>query len=549
MRTPASRFAAIAQGGVLAVVLSLGVAGIWLGTPPAQAAPAASALRQQLEHRYEAFSISNGVLLRARQERLGVRTVEVSGDAIVVNGAKVGPEVLRSWMGDGEAELILKLQELPPGDRQELFGFKRTAGKAPAATESTGNTTESTGKANESTGKANESKSTSEGAEAEKPEAEAGENGKVPTPPEPPEAPAPPRPSVEAPAPPSIPTVNTGSRVKFGGGVTVERNEVADDVVAFGGPVHVEGEVSHDVIAFGGSARINGRVGGDVRVFGGSVHLGPHAEVMGDVSAAGGTVSRESGSQVHGAETEARGPFPGWNIWVPRGDEDFHRWPFVFFPLGIGAGGRMLGLLMGAALISLVLLVARGSFERVDFEITTQFWQSLLAGFLAQIVFLPLLIIVTVVLIISVVGCALLLLYPVIFVGLLLMALVGFAAACHRTGRLIEDRFSWQFGHPWVATLVGFFAIEIWSVIGSILRIGGFHMFFIAQIVALFGVAVRYVAVTAGFGGALLAYFRYRRIRRSGGLEPPVQVTPPPPPAGPIFSSVAAPPSPAPPQS
>jgi hypothetical protein len=487
-------------------------------------------LRQELEPRFEAFAITNGVLLRARQERLGVRTVEVSGDSVVVNGAKVGPEVLRSWMGDADADLILRLLSLPPGDRQEVFGFKRSATTTAPVIQNP------------------EHPSADERAAREEDETtEAPPRPTSPTPPTPPEpalAPTPPTPPT-SPTPPTPPAINTGSRVRFGGGVTVERNEVADDVVAFGGPVHVEGEVSHDVMSFGGSIRINGRVAGDVHSFGGGVHLGPHAEVMGDISSSGGGVTREPGSRVHGTISEGN-PFSGLLFDGRRDHEGFRRWPAGFlYPFGLGVGGRLSTLLMLAALVALAMLVARGTFERVDFELATQFWKALLAGILAQILFLPLLAVVSVVLLISVIGCALFLLYPIIFVALLLMALVGFAAACHRTGRWLETRFSWRLESPWAALFIGFVVIESWSLFAGMIRMGGSHLWAVAQMFSLFGFAVRYVAWTAGFGGALLAYSRQRRIRRSGVLtqpgEPMTSSAPPlPPPAPPLGGGSAA---------
>jgi len=363
-----------------------------------------------------------------------------------------------------------------------------------------------------------------------------------PEPPSPPAAPTPPTPPspLAAPTPPTppSPTVNTGSRVRLGGPVTVERNEIADDVAVFGGPVHVEGEVSHDVVAIGGSVRINGRVGGDVHSIGGGVHLGPRAEVMGDVTTAGGAVVREPGARVHGNVSEAGGPFPG--IGWTGGPGWIHHGPFrLFFPFGISVFSHVTGLLVLLLLASLAMLIARRSFERVDFELAARFWHALLAGFLAQLVFLPLLAVVTVVLAISIVGCALFLLYPVVFVMLVLVGVLGFSVACYRTGRWLEHRFEWRPASPWAALLIGFLAIEVWSLFGDIF--GGMRLYVLSAIFGSFGLAVRYVAWTSGFGAAILAYSRYRERRRAGQWdvgEIPRPPAPPPPPASPTSPSV-----------
>jgi hypothetical protein len=533
MWTPSRSFSAAARRSSLAVltVAYLGAAAIV--SLPAHAAPSGPAavdhkhLRQQLDQRYEAFSISNGVLLKARQEKLGVRTVEVSGSDVVVNGAKVGPEVLRSWMGDNDSEPVLQLLSLSPADRQELFGFKRSASSTAPPAESPAIAPSVVEQDDEKVTTKEQRKAEKEKAKEEARRSDSDDESDMSVPPVPPVLPMPPV--------PDMPSMNTGSRVRFGGGVTVERTEVADDVVVFGGPVHVEGEVSHDVVSFGGTVRINGRVGGDVRAFGGSVHLGPRAEVMGDVSAGGGAVTREHGSRVHGSLTEGVA-FPGFLM-------DDRHFPGLL-PFGFGAAGHFAGLLIAAVLLLAVLLLARNSFERVDFELTTQPWKCLAVGVCAQVLFLPALVIVTVVLVISVIGCALILLYPVILVLLVLMALVGFASACHRVGRWLEARFGFQVASPWAALLLGFIAIEMWSFLAVLIGATGFHIFFVSHLLSLFGLAVRYVAWTSGFGGALLAYFRQRQLRRSGGLVAAGAVLAPMPPTSSTSSSTMPPPPP-----
>ena len=75
----------------------------------------------------------------------------------------------------------------------------------------------------------------------------------------------------------------------------MRKDETADEAVAVGGSVEVEGEVSDGVTAIGGPARIEGRVGGDVVSVGGSVYLGPRAVVNGDVTSVGGIGPAEPG--------------------------------------------------------------------------------------------------------------------------------------------------------------------------------------------------------------------------------------------------------------
>lgn len=77
----------------------------------------------------------------------------------------------------------------------------------------------------------------------------------------------------------------------FVGGGTVDVDAaVAGDALATGGKVRIGAEVEHSVFAVGGQLTVNGKVGRNLRMVGGQVELGPHAEVAGNVSAAGGQV-------------------------------------------------------------------------------------------------------------------------------------------------------------------------------------------------------------------------------------------------------------------
>src|SRR5687767_14974464 len=71
----------------LLVVLGLPVVSVAL----AQETPAVQGqeLRRQIESRYQVLPIRGGVVLTPRESRRGVRAIEVSGDAIAINGERV----------------------------------------------------------------------------------------------------------------------------------------------------------------------------------------------------------------------------------------------------------------------------------------------------------------------------------------------------------------------------------------------------------------------------------------------------------------------------
>jgi hypothetical protein len=339
--------------------------------------------------------------------------------------------------------------------------------------------------------------------------------------------------------------MNSGSRVRFGGPVTVEKNEVAEDVVTIGGSVHIDGAVNQDVSAVGGSVRVNGRVGGSVTAVGGSVHLGPHAEVMGDVAAVGGTVVRSPGAVVHGSLSDVGSVLPSlWN----RGDDDVDSsWPVLAVGRSLHLFWRLATLLLLMLAVTLVVLLAPRAHEMVRARVAAEPWTAGAAGLLSQVLAAPALAALVVVLIISIVGCLLLVLVPFLILALMLAALVGFAGVSYHVGRMLEGRFGRPAGSPFVATMIGVLAIEAPSLFGHLLAVGGGFLHFVAMLVLFCGLIVRYAAWTVGFGAAILTAFanRPQRFRRQppGALAPPAGPAAPAAPPPPVAPAAAAPPA------
>lgn len=508
----------IFQAGV--VVLAFGLSGIALAQPPAEAPAAAGrqGLRTTIEKRYEVLPIRNGVVLTPRQERLGVQTIEVSGDTIAVNGEKVSEGVVRAWLAE-DADLILRLHRLPPSERQALFGLRTGGGAAP---EEDVDDAGIPGAGDAGEGVATEDVEEEVG-ETEIPAEGEVEGETVPGVPGAPEAPEPPEAPEEAESPRES-TGTMGSQVKFGGSITIQKSERAEEAVAILGSVRVDGEVSREVTAVGGSVTINGLVGGDVTAVGGNVRLGPDAVVDGDVASVGGTVIRAEGAKVHGKTSEV-GMVPQDGRW--ENDLQFHPWsPFVSDSLDLV--WQLVSLVALALLVFLCILLARRPMERAERYVATEPWRAALVGFLAQLFFLPLLGVVTILLAITVVGCALFLLYPFLFIAIMLAALLGYAAVAHRVGRILEARFGWNLGPaPYAAAAIGVLAIEVWSLFGRVLGLGGGWLDFLAFVVLAFAFVVQYTAWTVGFGAVLLA--RFESSPRS--YQPPMPLAPPPPPA------------------
>ena len=94
-------------------------------------------------------------------------------------------------------------------------------------------------------------------------------------------------------------------RTVMGGNVHIAKDEVARDVVVFGGNLDIEGEATGDVTVFGGNVRIHdgAHVRHDANVFGGTLTVDKGAHIDGDVGVVGGELHRDPGAHVGGDVT------------------------------------------------------------------------------------------------------------------------------------------------------------------------------------------------------------------------------------------------------
>lgn len=89
---------------------------------PAFAQPDAAPreLRERIEARYDVLATRDAVSLRPKENDTGIRWIEVTDDAITIDGRPVTGAELRTTLGD-EADWILRLSYLDADDRRDLF--------------------------------------------------------------------------------------------------------------------------------------------------------------------------------------------------------------------------------------------------------------------------------------------------------------------------------------------------------------------------------------------------------------------------------------------
>ena len=287
--------------------------------------------------------------------------------------------------------------------------------------------------------------------------------------------------------------VTRGDRVRFGGDVTVNRNE------------RLEG----DAVAIGGSVTVNGEVTGDAVSIGGTLTLGPDAVVRGDAVSVGGALTRAQGARVDGDVTE-----------VGRGGGAFRRG--FFFPGIFGTFWSRLGsvagtlLRIGLLVLLSVILVAfgRNPVERIAARIAATPVRSGLVGLLAEILFLPVLILTIVVLAVSIIGIPLLVLVPFAVVLLMLGMLTGFVGLAYQIGQRLTSRLGWTGRGDYAVVAIGVVAIGALTLIAKLAALAG--GFLIGAPLTAAGYFVEYVAWTVGFGAAILYL-----VRRADALRAP----------------------------
>ena len=302
------------------------------------------------------------------------------------------------------------------------------------------------------------------------------------------------------------------------------------DIVRFGGYVHVPADerLNGDVVLIGGRLRVDGEVTRDIVVIGGSAEFGPGAVVRRDVTVVGGRVTRHPDARFDRALNEVGfggldlnlGGF-GNGFWWPR--------PSTFYSSSNDLMETFIRFAFLGLLGSVVLLVASGSAHRVADRVTREPVKAGVVGFCAQLLFLPLLIIGSVLLVITLIGIPLLALMPLVVVAALVVLLLGFTGVVQLVSRL----FARGQRSDLVLFWVGLVLLMAPALFGDALDLVGGPFRFFAVILGVTGFLVEYLAWTAGSGAVILNWF---------GGDPTAAAGSPPP-----IPPPASPPSPLPP--
>jgi hypothetical protein len=253
------------------------------------------------------------------------------------------------------------------------------------------------------------------------------------------------------------------SIIKIGSDVTIETGQQVDSVVVVGGQVTVDGLVEKNVTAVGGS-----------------VILTRNAVVRGNVTAVGGIVAQGNGSQVFGDITEINSSnLSAALASVFRGE--LEGWPLIINIISLCFFAIILFI---GLLITILLprpLIAVTSSIQIN-KTKSFFW-----GFLATLMMVPFFMLLA----ISIIGITLI---PLAFTMMSLAFIVGFIATGALVGNFIISKIFRGYKKSLVKeTLVGL----------SLLWLMGW--------VPYIGWIIKFIALTFGLGGVLLAIFDRRQ--------------------------------------
>ncbi|MEM9293538.1 MAG: hypothetical protein AAGD01_17775 [Acidobacteriota bacterium] len=484
-----------------------------------------SELRSRIESVWTVTTDGQALTLTPLRPGNGVETIAVEGDEVRINGAPTTSEVRRAWLGIEDHELLEELLAASGLRRQWLAPAapgESASAEDPAPESVTESALESRAVQDEPTsGELNSSELATSREEAE------GVRGALPSTPDPPNAEAltPESQSAESQSAesqgaelqsgetstpetlrrPSLRKDSDDLRLAVGNDVTVSRDEVVADAVAFGGSVEILGVAQGDVAAFGDDVEVEGEVLGSVTSIGGDVRLRESSRVVGDVLSIGGEVRREDGAEVGGDISEVSGgrfnfgPFFSGRDYAPQAVW----WPQLWSS-GWAFGDALLALLralMLAVVMVVITFVAPGTVERTATIAARDPWQAGFFGLLASLAW----VLLSLAFLVSCIGAVVL---PFLWLAVLILYFIGYAAVAGQVGGWSRRRFGWGLASPALAVFVGTLLIQSVTIVAKGLAIGGWVLWVAAVLTGLFGWSIRFSAWMVGFGALVMAPFQ-----------------------------------------
>lgn len=296
--------------------------------------------------------------------------------------------------------------------------------------------------------------------------------------------------------------------VKMGENLTIPPEDtIPGDAVVIGGNLDIRGFVEGDAVCIGGVLHISGTVLGDATCVGGNAEIESTAVIDGDLVSVGGKIFREKSSAVKGSVTSISLPFlrpffPFAFKFISPGKARIPYHPFIhpFTRRMMGFSIYIVKIIALLVFIFLILLFFKGGVDRVSDAIEYHFWKSALAGFVGEILIVPL----TVLLAVLIIGIPLI---PLLWIAIVAALVFGYTSIAYTIGRIAAEKKGWKNKSPYILALTGLVVIEIVTFLGSLIALPGGGFAIAGNIVRFLGYIISFIALLIGFGGVILTRF------------------------------------------
>jgi hypothetical protein len=142
-------------------------------------------------------------------------------------------------------------------------------------------------------------------------------------------------------------------------------------------------------------------------------------------------------------------------------------------------------------------------------------------GMLAQLLFLPALILSVTILALSIIGIPLLVFVPFLLVAMLFVLLGGFTGAVHLIGGWAARRAGLDAEQPYLRVWLGVLLVLMPLLVARLFGVVGGPFHFAAFMIAALAILIEYLVWTTGFGAALTTTFESWRARRASAVVSP----------------------------
>jgi hypothetical protein len=279
---------------------------------------------------------------------------------------------------------------------------------------------------------------------------------------------------------------------------------ISHDIVKVGRDITVEEDekIDGDVVVVGGDVSVKGTVLGGVVAVGGDVFVDSTAVIEGDAVSVGGKVEKEPGAVIKGEKVRVG--------FLPK--KFFKPTPSVVFPpihmfrlpplfgdfRGLALFARIIKIMLLLFLGIVVISILPKNVAKVKDKVRQEFLKSALIGLAAEILVIPIFLL----LIVTIIGIPVaILVEPLLILAALIL---GYTGISYFIGEKLREGTSLKPESPVMTLVIGILAVESVLLLARVVGIFGHFLFAFSWILTFVGWTIWYVAITVGFGASIL---------------------------------------------